>query len=314
MGNCWILDINPAIPTLRAPDVACSMALRVRIKPTISVWIRVFVSLLQAGLPDFCTLMDVPTRLERRMDVLNFALSVSQLFKLSAVQSLISDLVGNQYSWNVLQCEPGKFCCRAASDTSNCCGKNETMISTSHIGNLLLPGSTSAVNTTFNTTSETSSASNSSSSNNSTCASASSNSTLIDRSQCPADHSATVGGAVGGILGAALIGAIVALVFTLRSRKHAKANLATTQMALTTTETQAAEEKANHQKQLEEQQRHMQSMPPNYPNGHYSQHGAYPTRPPPPNEIGSNESHVYSELAGADGSRVELTSETVRGK
>lgn len=180
------------------------------------------------------------------------------------------------------------------------------MISTSHIGNLLLPGSTSAVNTTFNVTTDTPSVANSSSVENGTCAATTpSNSSLIDRSQCPADKSATVGGAVGGILGAALIGAMVALVLTLQSRKHAKS-------ALTTAETRAAEEKANHQKQLEEQQRHIQTMPPNYPNAHYSQNGGYPTRPALPNEMASSESHVYSELAGADGSRVELTSETAK--
>lgn len=222
--------------------------------------------------------------------------------------------MGNQYSWSVLQCEPGKFCCRAASDTDNCCNNNQSIISTSHIGSLLLPGSTTLINTTYNTTTGSASSSSVSSSENSTCSTnssntpLSSNSALIDRSQCPADKSATVGGAVGGVLGAALVGAIVALIFSLRSRKQTQNDLLAARTTLTTTETQAAEEKANHQKQLEDQQRHIYSMPPNYPAAFYPQSKAYPFRPPPPNEMDSSESRTLSELSsGPDGSRVELT-------
>lgn len=238
---------------------------------------------------------------------------------LLSVPLLTLVLVGNQYSWSVLQCEPGKFCCRAASDTENCCNNNQSIISTSHIGSLLLPGSTAAVNTTFNATADAPTTTNVSSSDNSTCAStpsnvsSSTNATLIDRSQCPADKSATVGGAVGGILGAALIGAIVALVFALRGRKQAQNDLHVTQATLTATETQAAEEKAHHQKQLEEQQRYVQTMPPNYPSVHHAHSGGYPARPPPPNEMDSTESHAPSELSGVtNGSRVELTGDTAK--
>lgn len=311
MANSWILVINHAILTKRALHAACSMALRVRTSKTIFVWIQVCVRPLPAGTPGSCTSTVAPIRLARRMVVLRSARSVSQPGT-SAVPHLTLILVGNQYSWSVLQCEPGKFCCRAAYDTENCCNNNQSVISTSHIGSLLLPGSTSVVNTTYNAAAGTHTTTNGSSSDNSTCASSSastssSNSTLIDRSQCPADHSATVGGAVGGILGAALIGAIVALVFALQSRKHAKNDLGTTQTALTATETRAAEEKANHQKQMEDQQRHMQTMPPNYP-----QNGGYPIRPRLPNEMDSSEGRMYSELSGADGSLVELTSETAK--
>lgn len=125
------------------------------------------------------------------------------------------------------------------------------------------------------------------------------------------DNSAVVGGAVGGVLGAALIGAIVALVFALQGRKRAQNNLHLTQATLTATETQAAEEKAHHQKQLDEQQRYMQTMPPNYVSGYHAQSGGYPARPPPPTEMYSSESHAASELSsGPDGSRVELTGES----
>lgn len=241
---------------------------------------------------------------------------------LSDFGMLTKFVVGNQYSWSVLQCEPGKFCCRAASDNENCCGNNASMISTSHIGNLLVPGSTSAINTTFNFTTEAPAATDSSSSANTTCSSNSAS--AFDSALCPADNSATVGGAVGGVLGAALIGALVALAFALRSRKQYRSDLAGTKSALTTTETQAAEEKANFHKQLEDQQRHFQSIPPTYnmmsPNGGYaspvthvanSNSGTYNSaQSTPPSELPHNHSHGYSELgAENDHSRVELTTE-----
>lgn len=122
-----------------------------------------------------------------------------------------------------------------------------------------------------------------------------------------------MGGAVGGVLGAALIGALIALVFALRGRKSAKNDLQVSQATLTATETQAAEEKANHQKQLEEQQRYMQSIPPKYASGFHAQSTGYPARPPPPNEMYSSDSHTASELSsGPDGSRVELTGDTTQ--
>lgn len=214
-----------------------------------------------------------------------------------------------------MQCEPGKFCCRAASDTENCCDNNQTIISTSHIGSLLLPGSTQLINTTYNSTNEVSGTANASCASNSTSSSNSSNSSLIDKALCPADNAATVGGAVGGVLGAALIGALIALAFALRGRKRAQNDLRTTQTTLTATETQAAEEKANHQKQLEDQQRHMQTMPPNYVNGYGTQSPGYPVRPPPPNEMYSNDSHVPTELSGdLDGSRVELVGDSANAR
>ncbi|KAK5946281.1 hypothetical protein PMZ80_000423 [Knufia obscura] len=224
----------------------------------------------------------------------------------------LCSFMGNQYSWSVLQCEPGKFCCRAGSDTENCCGDNSSMISTSHIGNLLLPGSTAAINTTFNFTTDAPAAASGSSSN-STCSSSAN--TVFDKSLCPADNSATVGGAVGGILGAGLIGALVALAFALRSRKHFRSDLANTKASLTTTETLAAEEKANFQKQREDQQRHMQLIPPTYntpmTHGYPTMTGTYPQQQStPPTELPHSHSYGYSELGGeGHNSRVELTTE-----
>ena len=230
----------------------------------------------------------------------------------------LCSFMGNQYSWSVLQCEPGVFCCRAASDNTNCCGDNSTTISTSHIGNLLLPGSTQAINTTYNATNDTPGTSNSSASCNSTSASS--------PAQCPADNSAVVGGAVGGVLGAALIGALVALAFMMRSRKHYKSDLGTTRAALTSAEVKAADEKANLQKQLEieQQQRHAQSIPPQYispPSSAYVMpgmpgYGTYSPQYQTPmaqrsTELPHTTSNELSELGGHgdDHGRVELTSE-----
>lgn len=246
-------------------------------------------------------------RQSRRMSQIVLVLYVFQ--SLTSHHILIDLVVGNQYSWSVLQCEPGKFCCRAASDDENCCGKNETIISTSHIGNLLLPGASQAINTTYNAT--TGQSSSSSATNGSVCTSES-NSTA-----CPVDHSATVGGAVGGALGAALIGAFVALAFALRSRNHYKSDLLGTQAVLSSTEIIAAQEKANFQKQLEEHQRQMQTVPPQYPmgngyvsptiHGYTSNSGTYSSNfRPAPMEMPSDPNHGLNEMAEENNSRVEL--------
>lgn len=258
------------------------------------------------------------------MDARSCALSVSR--RCTKVRTLKLSLVsvGNQYSWNVLQCEPGKFCCRAASDTENCCNNNASMISTSHIGNLLLPGSTAAINTTFNFTVEAPAVANSSESSNATCSDSISNSN--NTSICPANNSAAVGGAVGGVLGAALIGALIALAFALRSRKHCKSDLTSTKAVLTSTEQEAATYKANAEKQLEYHRQHTQSMPPHYPHmnggyvmpltrGYTSNSGSYTpsfqTPSPPVMEMDTN--NGMSELGGGcNDSRVELTSESAR--
>lgn len=137
------------------------------------------------------------------------------------------------------------------------------MISTSHIGNLLLPGASVPINTTYNATNDAPSTASGSTSSNSTCLSASDTSA---NPQCAKDNSAMVGGVVGGILGAALIGALTALAFAIRSRKHYQSDLGSTQATLSSTEAHAAKEKLEFEQKLEDNRRHMQSIPPQYVN------------------------------------------------
>lgn len=207
--------------------------------------------------------------------------------------------VGSAYSWSVLQCSPGKFCCRAASDTTNCCGNDKNVISTSHIGTLLLPGSSSVVNTTFNYTTNAPTTANNPSTTNSSCTQ---NTTTLSNLSCPADHSVVVGGTVGGILGAALIGSLVALLLTVRSRQKYKTNLGATSAALATMETNAANEKARLQDQ--------------YARNHYSQastqysYGQSYGKPMSYNVTELPDSrHGLNELQERSSGRSELTAE-----
>jgi hypothetical protein len=98
-----------------------------------------------------------------------------------------------QYSWSVLQCNPGVFCCRAGYDKSNCCNDTSALVNTSHIGTLLLPGG-KEVNTTYVAPASSS------------CPS-------------PSPSAGAVGGAVGGVLGAALLVALTTIILLLRHRK-----------------------------------------------------------------------------------------------
>jgi hypothetical protein len=110
-----------------------------------------------------------------------------------------------QYSFNVLQCNPGTFCCRAAYDKKNCCNNTNAIIQTSHIGTLLLP-SGAEVNTTYSPPSNSS--------------------PKTAKATC---STAAVGGALGAVLAAVLIGAAVALFFLLNKRKAIKKSLAEAQ-------------------------------------------------------------------------------------
>lgn len=110
-----------------------------------------------------------------------------------------------QYSFNVLQCNPGTFCCRASYDKTNCCNNTDTLIQTSHIGTLLLP-SGAEVNTTYSPPSAPSS--------------------KTAKATCP---TAAVGGALGAVLAAVLIGTAAALFFLLKQRKAMKKSLAEAQ-------------------------------------------------------------------------------------
>lgn len=128
-------------------------------------------------------------------------------------------------SWNVLQCETGTFCCREASDTTNCCNNSTAIISTD-IGTLLLPTqtATSTVGTAAAATvtvTVTPAASTGQSSNATTAG-----------TTCPADKTAVVGGAVGGALGAALLASLAALAFIIRRRRSDTSHL----MAKTSTQ------------------------------------------------------------------------------
>ena len=110
-----------------------------------------------------------------------------------------------QSNFNILQCNPGTFCCRAGSDKKNCCNNTDAVFQTSHIGNLLLPSGVE-VNTTYSPPSNSSS--------------------NTAKATCSA---AAVGGALGGVLAAVLIGTAVALFFLLKQRKTMKKSLAEAQ-------------------------------------------------------------------------------------
>jgi hypothetical protein len=134
-----------------------------------------------------------------------------------------------QYSWNVLQCNPGVFCCRPAYEKSNCCNDTSALVNTSHIGTLLLPDG-EEVNTTYV---------------------APASSSCPSRSRFPS--AGAVGGAVGGVLGTALLVALTTIILLLRRRKALTHDLDTK-----TTELNAAYE---HQQVLKEK---MDISPP-YP-------------------------------------------------
>jgi hypothetical protein len=110
-----------------------------------------------------------------------------------------------QYNFNVLQCNPGTFCCRAGYDKKNCCNNTDALIQTSHIGTLLLP-SGAEVNTTY--------------------IPASNSSPNTVKATC---STAAVGGALGAILAAVLIGTAAALFFLLNKGKVMKKSLAEAQ-------------------------------------------------------------------------------------
>jgi uncharacterized protein HemX len=110
-----------------------------------------------------------------------------------------------QYSFSVLQCNPGTFCCRAGYDKTNCCNNTDALVQTSHIGTLLLPDG-AEVNTTYS--------------------SPSNSSPNTAKATC---STAAVGGALGAVLAAVLIGAAVALFFLLNKRKAMKKSLAEVQ-------------------------------------------------------------------------------------
>lgn len=117
-------------------------------------------------------------------------------------------------SWNVLQRNSGgTYCCREASDTSNCCSNSSAIVSID-IETLVLTmaASTASTGTAAGTTTTaviTAAPTGDSSSNG-----------TIAIEYCPADKSALVGGTVGGALGAALLASLGALAFVTRRRRR----------------------------------------------------------------------------------------------
>lgn len=104
----------------------------------------------------------------------------------------------------MLQCTSGGvYCCRAATDSRNCCG-NQTARITADIGQLVLPTRTVGAGATATVTTPAGGSNCNNNNNNS----------------CPKDNSAVVGGAVGGVLGAALLASLVAVVFLLRRQRR----------------------------------------------------------------------------------------------
>lgn len=121
-------------------------------------------------------------------------------------------------SWNVLQCNKGVYCCRAATDTTNCCSNSSAVISTD-IGTIMLPTATATttVGTGTAAATVTVTAVSGAASEQTTAGSGTGNGTV--ESTCPADKSAVVGGAVGGALGAALLASLGALAFMVVRRR-----------------------------------------------------------------------------------------------
>ncbi|KAI1625160.1 hypothetical protein EDD37DRAFT_379434 [Exophiala viscosa] len=133
------------------------------------------------------------------------------------------------YSYNVLQCNAnnGSFCCRAGGDETNCCNDTASSFQADvTIGQILLPGTSETVNTTYSTIIQTPSK----------------------------DKTAVVGGVLGAVLGAALIASLLALWYLMRSRKSLKYSYISLQNERDTALQQGASEKAALQHQIEQQQ------------------------------------------------------------
>lgn len=101
-------------------------------------------------------------------------------------------------SWNILQCEVGRYCCREAGDNENCCSNRSAVVSM-NIRTLLLATTTGTA---------TSGSSEGTSSNGS-----------VANVACPADNTAVVGGPVGGALGITLLGSFGVFAFVLRRKR-----------------------------------------------------------------------------------------------
>ncbi|ROW10975.1 hypothetical protein VMCG_00877 [Cytospora schulzeri] len=117
------------------------------------------------------------------------------------------------WAWNVLQCQPGVYCCRPAPEHDTNCCSNTTALITTNIGMLLVSATATEMSTTgAATVTVTSSISAGTTQDaNDTAAAA--------ESDCPKDNSVVIGGAVGGSLGLALLASLGALGFMIKRRK-----------------------------------------------------------------------------------------------
>lgn len=116
-------------------------------------------------------------------------------------------------SWSVLQCNKNTFCCRPATDTTNCCGNSSAVVS-ADIGTLLLSTATATVTAGTGTAVPTVTVTAVSSATTDQAG----NGTVVGAT-CPVDRTAVVGGAVGGTLGAALLASLGALAFMMKKRR-----------------------------------------------------------------------------------------------
>jgi hypothetical protein len=112
-------------------------------------------------------------------------------------------------AWNIQQCDYGTYCCRAVDDRRSCCNSaTAPRITTSSIGALQIPTSTTApVSTTAQPT---------------RIAVASTPSTFASTDSCKKEKHqiAVVGGTVGGLFGAIIIGLAGALMWLYKQEKR----------------------------------------------------------------------------------------------
>ena len=126
--------------------------------------------------------------------------------------------------WNVLQCNPGVYCCRHSKDLASCCDQEDRFLIFDSPGKLLLSTATPSRPAEFNTPSPASP----SSETVTVTATArpmhreqpdssldSGKIPVLTEGRCQPDKSAIVGGAVGGVLGTALLSALGVIAFLL---------------------------------------------------------------------------------------------------
>ncbi|SPN96534.1 uncharacterized protein DNG_00060 [Cephalotrichum gorgonifer] len=137
-------------------------------------------------------------------------------------------------TWNVLQCNPGTFCCRKHTDTNNCCGDKSKVI-TVDIGVMRISTAATSSDDDEAPTQTTESTPTQSGDGSSTRSGSGTGATqgtntgttgqcgagLSGQAECPKNNTAVVGGAVGGALGAALLAALGAIAFLLMRRPKA---------------------------------------------------------------------------------------------